>query len=168
MRKIIIADARKCNGCGICELICSSSKEGLFNRRLSRIRVVNIEPLIDMGVTCLFCEDPACIKACPRGALYRRNDSVVTVDEAKCNGCSWCIEACDFGAITLHPNGTVVLCDLCEGKPKCIDWCPAKALQLATPDLISQKSRVSSIKRMARARNIENGWVGRLDQIHCS
>jgi Fe-S-cluster-containing hydrogenase component 2 len=149
LRKIIVADAKKCDGCGICELICSISKEGAFNRKLSRIRMVNIEPEIDTAISCRFCEEQPCIAACPKDALTQSKDSgIITVDQSKCNGCKWCIQACDFGAITLHPTGTVMVCDLCNGEPKCIDWCPTKALNLEVPSTIAQKARISVMKRI--------------------
>ena len=148
MRRIIVTESKKCDGCGVCELICSVSKEGVYNRRLSRIRVVNIEPKIDVAIACRFCENPTCVNACPRNALHQNSNGVIVVDENKCTGCSWCIEACDFGAIVIHPKSAVMMCDLCEGKPKCIDWCPTKALQLEAPTTITQKARISILKKI--------------------
>ena len=53
------------------------------------------------------------------------------VDEEKCNGCGWCIEACEYGAVTLHPNTRkAIICDTCSGDPKCIPLCPESALSL--------------------------------------
>jgi indolepyruvate ferredoxin oxidoreductase alpha subunit len=49
----------------------------------------------------------------------------------KCKGCDWCIEACEFGAITLHPDSRkAIVCDTCGGNPKCIPFCPESALSL--------------------------------------
>lgn len=149
MRMIISTDAEKCNGCGVCELICSASKEGVFNKRLSRIRVVSIEPTIDMAVACRFCEDPPCVKSCPRKALFRDSNGIILVEETKCNGCGWCIEACDFGAIQLHPfRHHVIVCDLCDGEPKCIKWCPAGALQLVPLSTVTGKARVQAVTKL--------------------
>jgi indolepyruvate ferredoxin oxidoreductase alpha subunit len=51
------------------------------------------------------------------------------VDEDKCNGCGWCIEACEYGAVTLHPNTRkAIVCDTCKGEPKCVQECPESAL----------------------------------------
>ena len=73
------------------------------------------------------------------------------LDPDKCNGCGWCIEACDYGAIMLHPETKVVhVCDLCkdEGEPQCIKWCPEEALTLVTSDVLAQKARISAVKKL--------------------
>jgi len=150
MRRLITVDPMKCTGCGICELICSALKDNAFNRRMARIRVVNIEPVIDAAIACRFCEEPVCVRACPRGALRQSEENgVILVDENKCNACGWCIEACDFGAITLHSEKRVVaVCDLCNGEPKCVEWCPRDALELVTLETLAQRARISSVKKL--------------------
>ncbi len=73
------------------------------------------------------------------------------VDDDKCDGCSWCIEACDYGAITLHPEKKVVrICDLCEDleKPQCVAWCPEEALDLETTETLGQKARITAVKKL--------------------
>ncbi|MCJ7767759.1 4Fe-4S binding protein, partial [Candidatus Bathyarchaeota archaeon] len=60
---------------------------------------------------------------------------VLIVDERKCKGCDWCVQACPHGGIALHPDkGFVVACDLCDGEPKCIGFCPEEALELVSDD----------------------------------
>ena len=149
-RKFVSADPEKCVGCCVCEYICSLEKEKVFNPTKSRIRVVRLHPLINLSVTCRLCVDPPCVAACPRDALEQSEETgVIMVDEEKCNGCGWCIEACDYGAITLHPETKVVFaCDLCDGEPKCVEWCPEEALDFVTADILAQKARVTSIKRL--------------------
>jgi Fe-S-cluster-containing hydrogenase component 2 len=57
------------------------------------------------------------------------------VKEKKCKGCDWCIQACPHGGITLHPDtGLALACDLCEGEPKCVEFCPEEALELVCTD----------------------------------
>ena len=68
-RKFVSADPEKCVGCQICEYACSFTKEKAFNPLKSRIRVVRVNQLANMAVTCRLCEDPACVAACPRDAL---------------------------------------------------------------------------------------------------
>ena len=76
----------------------------------------------------------------------------VKVDKDKCNGCGWCIEACDYGAIMLHPETkTVYVCDLCKDKPdgpQCVKWCPEEALTVVTSDVLAQKSRIGAVKKL--------------------
>ena len=66
----------------------------------------------------------------PEGSItpVRRNRSNTSIDEEKCDGCKWCLEACDYGAITYDKDAkTVKICELCDGKPKCKKMCPEEA-----------------------------------------
>ena len=70
---------------------------------------------------------------------------IIHMDAQKCDGCAWCVEACDFGAISLnHQTKLAEFCDQCEDQedgPQCVLWCPKEALSLTTPDQRAQKSR---------------------------
>jgi len=149
-RKFVSADPDKCVGCSVCEYVCAFEKEKAFNPLKSRIRTVRLHPLINLAVTCRLCEDAPCVAACPRDALEQSEETgVIMVDEEKCNGCGWCIEACDYGAITLHPEKrVVVVCDLCDGSPKCVEWCPEEALDFVTKDILAQKARRTVVKKL--------------------
>ncbi|MEM2111425.1 MAG: 4Fe-4S dicluster domain-containing protein [Candidatus Bathyarchaeia archaeon] len=149
-RKFISADPDKCVGCCVCEYACSFEKEKVFNPTKSRIRVVRLDTIINMSLACRLCEDAPCVAACPRDALSQSEENgTIKVDEDKCNGCGWCIEACDYGAIMLHPDKKVVfVCDLCNGNPKCIEWCPEEALDFVSKDVLAQKARISAVKKL--------------------
>jgi carbon-monoxide dehydrogenase iron sulfur subunit len=106
-----------------------------------------------MAVTCRHCEDPACIAACPRDALRQEEDTgIIMVDEDACNGCAWCISACQFGAMMMHPEKKVVFtCNSCkdqEDGPQCVKWCPEEALTFVTAQQLAQKSRISAVKNL--------------------
>ena len=146
----------KCVGCRICEYVCSLQKDKVFNPTRSRIRVVRIYPTTNASLTCRLCEDAPCVIACPRKALTQSEETRgILVEDDLCNGCGWCFEACDFGAITLDPEKKVVrICDLCidrEAGPMCVEWCPEEALELTTKDILSQKARIDSIQRLIKA-----------------
>jgi Fe-S-cluster-containing hydrogenase component 2 len=123
-----------------------------FNPLKSRIRVVRLNPLVNVSLSCRLCEDPPCVAACPRDALTQSEENgTILVDEDKCNGCGWCIEACDYGAIMIHPEKKVVfVCDLCkeQGEPQCVKWCPEEALDLVTSDVLAQKARIAATKKL--------------------
>ena len=151
--KFVTVDPDKCVGCRICEYVCSQEKDKVFNPTKSRIRVVRIYPTVNASMTCRLCEDAPCVVACPRKALEQsKENGVILVNKDKCNGCGWCIEACDYGAIMLHPESKVVyVCDLCKDKPdgpQCVKWCPEEALTVVTSDVLAQKARIGAVKKL--------------------
>ena len=154
-RKFVSADLEKCTGCSVCEYTCSMVKEKTYNPTKSRIRAIRLGPLSNLAITCRHCEDPACVTACPKEALSQEEKTgVIMIDEEKCNGCSWCIEACPFGAMMLHPKKKVVsTCDNCKdlGEPQCVKWCPEEALEFLTADILAQKSRQTAVKNLLAA-----------------
>jgi carbon-monoxide dehydrogenase iron sulfur subunit len=148
--KMVTCDPDKCTGCTVCEYICSATKEKAFGAQKSRIRTMRLHPLINMSIACRLCSPAPCVTACPRKALTQSEQTgVIMIDDDKCDGCSWCIEACDYGAITLHPEKKVVrICDTCEGDPKCVKWCPDEALDFTTKDVLAQKARIAVTKKL--------------------
>jgi Fe-S-cluster-containing hydrogenase component 2 len=124
--------------------------EKTYNPTKSRIRVVRLNPFVNVAIACRLCEDPQCVIACPREALLQSEETgVIIVDEEMCNGCAWCVEACDFGSIQLHPERKVAfVCDLCEGEPKCVEWCPEEALDFITEEVLAQKARIKATKKL--------------------
>ncbi len=151
-KKFISADPKKCVGCQICEYVCALEKDKVFNPLKSRIRTVRLYPK-NLALACRLCEDAPCGTACPRKAVEQAPETgVILIDDEKCDGCGWCIEACEFGAITLHPESKVVVCcDLCDGEPVCVEWCPEEALELTTTDVLAQKARISATKKLFQA-----------------
>ncbi len=149
----VAVDPDKCVGCRICEYVCSMEKEKVFNPTKSRIRTVRIYPQVNASLACRLCEDAPCVTACPRKALEQSDENgIILINKDKCNGCGWCIEACDFGAITLDADKKIVkICDTCEGKPKCVEWCPEEALELTDRDILAQKARVDAVKKLVKA-----------------
>jgi len=130
--QFVSCDPERCTGCNVCEYVCSEEKEKTFNPVKSRIRAIRLDPLSNVAVTCRTCKYAPCVTACPKGALSQSSETgIVTVDTGKCDGCGWCISACQYGAVTMHPDtGKAIVCDTCEGEPKCIQWCPEGALSL--------------------------------------
>ncbi len=83
---------------------------------------------------CNHCDHPACLAACPRKAIYKREeDGIVLVDQERCRGYQHCIEACPYkkvffnvisrasekciGCFPRVEEGNVALCvESCIGK----------------------------------------------------
>lgn len=147
LRKFVAVDPSKCTGCSLCEFICAlEKKEKTISPLRSRIRVIRISPVFNAAMTCRLCENAPCVRACSRNALIQSQSGEIIVDETKCNRCGWCIEACPYGGITLHPDKTSVLvCDLCNGEPKCVNFCPVEALKLVSSDEEAEKMWKTSL-----------------------
>jgi len=46
---------------------------------------------------CNHCTYPACLAACPRGAVYKRTeDGIVLIDQQRCRGYQECVKACPY------------------------------------------------------------------------
>ncbi|WP_018258506.1 nitrate reductase subunit beta [Halomicrobium katesii] len=46
---------------------------------------------------CNHCTHPSCVEACPRSALYKREeDGIVLVDQDRCRGYRYCVEGCPY------------------------------------------------------------------------
>ncbi|MCW4034301.1 MAG: 4Fe-4S dicluster domain-containing protein [Candidatus Bathyarchaeota archaeon] len=153
--KFVGADFEKCTGCSICELVCALQQEKAFDPKLSRIKVLRLQTLVNMPVACRLCEDAPCVRACPRDALKKSDETgVILVDDNKCDLCGWCIESCKHGAIFLNEDKkTVMICNLCEGTPQCIEWCPENALSLMTQKEFDQQARKATVNKL-----IPDGW----------
>ena len=142
----ITCDPSLCVGCQLCEYMCSYAKTGEFNTYRSRIRTVREKMILMTAIACRTCEDAPCVIACPRDALTQdKVTGIINIDAGRCDGCTWCIEACDFGAISINPATKLAeICDQCkdeEDGPQCVKWCPKEALELTTPDRRAQQAR---------------------------
>src|SRR3989338_4729825 len=45
---------------------------------------------------CNHCTYPACLAACPRKAIYKREDGIVLIDQKRCRGYQECVRACPY------------------------------------------------------------------------
>ena len=142
----LVIDLDRCTGCLTCIVACQTEHS---LDKISGIRVETVGgdgrdtpsgtyPNFSMHylpIPCMHCAEPPCIPSCPSGAINRRQDGIVLVDEAKCDGCMMCIEACPYVAIAYKSDtNTVWKCNLCshrvdEGQlPFCVDCCEMFAM----------------------------------------
>ena len=73
-----------------------------------------------------------CVRSCPMNAL-ELEDKKVIFNPDRCIGCGACARTCEelrVGAIILNPdtNKPEGICNLCEGDPACVKYCPNSAL----------------------------------------
>jgi Fe-S-cluster-containing hydrogenase component 2 len=154
-RKFVVSDKEKCSGCGLCEYVCSMVNEKTFNPDKSRIRVTRMNLFVNVAVSCRKCEDPLCVASCPKYALSQEeNTGIIRVNEHACTGCGWCVGACPFGALNLHPDKKIAyVCNSCtdtdgKGEPQCVQWCQESALQYVTAETLAQKARQKLVAQL--------------------
>jgi nitrate reductase beta subunit len=64
---------------------------------------------------CEHCLNPACVAACPSGAMYKRaEDGIVLVDQDACRGWRMCVSGCPYKKVYFnHSTGKAEKCTLC-------------------------------------------------------
>ncbi len=83
---------------------------------------------------CNHCSYPACLAACPRGAIYKRpEDGIVLIDQSRCRGYRECVKACPYGKPMFRANHeTSEKCVGCYPKvekglqTQCVEQCIGK------------------------------------------
>jgi Fe-S-cluster-containing hydrogenase component 2 len=160
--QFIVVNADLCSGCETCESVCSFVHDGEFNPINTRIHRIRIEPILNVALACQKCDDAPCIRSCPEKALEHGEDGSILCDDDKCNGCGFCVRACDFGVMSLHiATQKALVCDLCEdmkedyidpevGKkePQCIAVCPKEAISLKNVTQIGEETRMDAAKKL--------------------
>lgn len=85
---------------------------------------------------------------------------MVEVNKNVCVGCLMCVNVCPVGAITLDPvEGVASKCDLCQGDPQCVAYCPAKVLKLTDADQLA-RHRMKGYAKLLRAEGQELNGKG--------
>jgi len=95
----------QCMGCDACVAACTLENQTPFWNELWRTHVEDYElgdypnsQRVFLPRLCMQCENPPCYYVCPTGATQIVDGGIVVVDEYKCIGCQYCVEACPFGA----------------------------------------------------------------------
>lgn len=138
-------DLEYCIGCHACTMACKSENNTPVGVDYNRVIEVEEGEFKDskkspdvrvyfVPMPCMHCGQPACMAACPVGAITKRKeDGIVLINKDKCIGCRYCAWACPYGAPQFNAEAKVMeKCTLCvhrveKGlKPACVDTCVAK------------------------------------------
>jgi anaerobic dimethyl sulfoxide reductase subunit B (iron-sulfur subunit) len=163
-------DSSRCTGCKTCELACKDYKDLTPDVSFRRIyEYAGGDWQEDNGVwhqnvfayylsiACNHCEDPACTKVCPSGAMHKREDGFVVVDEDVCIGCRYCHMACPYGAPQYNAaKGHMTKCDGCHSASPTAKsrfaWSPARCVRWTSARLKSCVKNTASLRRSRRCR----------------
>jgi DMSO reductase family type II enzyme iron-sulfur subunit len=114
---------------------------------------------------CNHCTNPACLDACSRNAIYKRDDGLVVIDQDRCEGHRHCVEACPYKMVFYNPvTSTSEKCIGCfprveEGiAPACHRQCPGRTRAYGyLDDEKSQVHQLVKVWRVALALHPEYG-----------
>lgn len=162
-------DQTRCMGCQTCVVACKDwkmLKPGNAKLRQLYDKEEGVWPNVKANIavySCSHCDDPACMRACPTGSIFKDPDNgIVYVDRTSCTGAGACITACPYGATqvpddnqedkspiasldTIMNGHAMAKCDMCRDRlkaglqPACVASCLARALDFGTYDTLVGK-----------------------------
>jgi tetrathionate reductase subunit B len=136
----MLVDIRRCIGCQACTISCfqeNAMPEGCFRTLVAAYSIrLSEQPGMQPAGTyllprlCNHCDKPACVSVCPTGATFKREDGIVVVNNRRCVGCAYCIQACPYDARFINPaTNTTDKCTFCVHRiqagllPACVETC---------------------------------------------
>lgn len=174
----ILFDSTKCVGCRSCESACAEKWKNPYNDQIAAEEILSSHKLTAVVTKgekyvrrmCMHCLEPACVSACPVGALRKTAQGPVVYDADKCMGCRYCMTACAFGAPTYEWNARlpkVTKCNMClerqaVGKPTaCTEACPNEATMCGDRDAMIALAK----KRMADSPGTYQPHIYGMDEV---
>jgi Fe-S-cluster-containing dehydrogenase component len=162
-RNTLMIEASTCIGCHACMTACKLENDLPAGPR--PIVAIQTGPLeTENGLmaqhwpaTCFHCDQPACVLACPTGAMQKRDDGLVFSDLQLCIGCQTCAVACPFGHPQLNPaSGKIAKCDGCRQRvdaglwPACVLVCPTGALSYGSAQNVVHQRRMQEAVKITK------------------
>ncbi|TCS61208.1 tetrathionate reductase subunit B [Varunaivibrio sulfuroxidans] len=134
-RWAMVVDLRKCIACQACSVACIMENKVPYDNFRTIVSTYEVKDGDKVGIfmlprLCNHCEEPACIPVCPVGATYQKKDGIVVVDNTRCVGCGYCVQACPYDARFINPKTrTADKCTFCTHRleagllPACVETC---------------------------------------------
>lgn len=150
-RKAFYFDSTRCVGCKTCQVACKLKNHlpvGITYRAVANYEVGEYPTAkyYHISHTCNHCENPACVRSCPTGAMHKAEDGTVQHNDQVCIGCRSCAMACPYQVpVYLEDEGIVGKCNACidtcdaDGAPTCVAACGTRALEFGDYDELKAK-----------------------------
>lgn len=135
-RYAMLVDLRRCIGCQSCTVSCSVENQtplGEFRTTVRQYEVTNEQNITNnvlLPRLCNHCDNPPCVQVCPVQATYQRKDGIVVIDNKRCIGCAYCVQACPYDARFINSETkTADKCTFCTHRleagllPACVESC---------------------------------------------
>ena len=103
----IIVDLNRCTGCMTCVIACKEenlTRPTVWWNRILELENESLDDIIYFRNACMHCDEAPCAEACSAGAVYKRPDGIVLIDQKKCVGARDCVKACPYGVIDINPK----------------------------------------------------------------
>lgn len=156
----MLSDLTRCIGCRRCEAACNkanslpepktSFEDTSVFEEIRKPYVADVQSYTAVNryevdgktvyrkVQCMHCDEPACVSACPVGALKKSTEGPVVWNDKVCIGCRYCIIACPFYVPAFEYSSAfdpkIQKCFMCYHRiskgtiPACAEACPVEAL----------------------------------------
>ena len=103
----MVVDLERCQGCRACMEACkveNNTGQAAFWMYVFRLEEGTFPETKTSFLprSCQHCDNAPCVKVCPVGARFKREDGLVLTDYERCIGCRYCIVACPYGVNTFN------------------------------------------------------------------
>ncbi len=197
-------DGTRCSGCKVCEIACKDYYHLPADRSYRHVYEYtggtwteladgSFEQSVfnyPVSISCNHCDKPACVEACPSGAMHKNEQNFVLVHEEQCIACGSCEKACPYHAPRMNTKDQhMEKCSGCyerikQGRsPICVEACTMRALQFAPieeimklegeeaniaplPDpALTTPSLIIKASPLAKASGDTSGFIGNIAEV---